>query len=238
MATKPPFRAFYFDCDSTLSSIEGVDELARLIPQELRQEILDLTEGAMDGRLPLAEVYQQRLQRLAPSRQRCEDLGQLYIEHLVPEAADVVSALLALGKQVGVISGGLEIPVRILAAHLGIPPENVRAVPLVFDDDGGYRDFDRSSPLWQNRGKVEVISALPPEQRPVLYLGDGVTDLEVKGTADLFVGFGGVAVRKTVKRQAEAWVEGPGLAPLLGIGLDVEEKRRLQEDPRFAGLIH
>ncbi len=237
MASQPPFRAFYFDCDSTLSSIEGVDKLAQLIPQEIRLEILDLTERAMDGRLPLAEVYERRLHRLAPSRQRCQDLGQLYVEHLVPEAADVVSALLALGKQVGVISGGLEIPVRILAAHLGIPQENVRAMPLLFDDDDGYRDFDRSSPLWRTRGKVEVIAALPPEQRPVLYVGDGVTDLEVKGTADLFVGFGGVAVRKTVKQQAEAWVEGPGLAPVLGIGLDVEEKRRLKEDPRFAGLI-
>ena len=237
MATQPPFRAFYFDCDSTLSSIEGVDELARLIPEEIRREILDLTERAMDGRLPLAEVYEKRLHRLAPSRQRCEDLGQLYIHNLVPEAADVVAALLLLGKQVGVISGGLEVPVRILAAHLGIPEHNVHAVPLLFDDDGGYRDLDRSSPLWRNRGKVEVLAALPAEQRPVLYLGDGVTDLEAVGTADLFVGFGGVAVRDAVVEGAEAWVEGPGLAAVLEIGLDVEEQRRLKEDPRFAGLI-
>jgi phosphoserine phosphatase len=127
--------------------------------------------------------------------------------------------------------------VRILAAHLGIPLANVHAVALLFDDDGGYRDFDRSSPLWRNRGKVEVLAALPAEQRPVLYVGDGVTDLESVGTADLFVGFGGVAVRDAVVAGAEAWVEGPGLAAVLEIGLDVEEKRQLESEPRFAGLI-
>ncbi len=93
----PPFRAFYFDCDSTLSTIEGVDELARIVPDELREELLALTQQAMDGKLPLANVYEARLGRLAPSRQLCEELGQLYTQNLVRGAADVVAALLALG---------------------------------------------------------------------------------------------------------------------------------------------
>ncbi|MGK0265650.1 MAG: hypothetical protein ACI8UD_004315, partial [Planctomycetota bacterium] len=34
----PPFAAVYFDCDSTLSSIEGVDELLQFADPELRKD--------------------------------------------------------------------------------------------------------------------------------------------------------------------------------------------------------
>ncbi len=234
MAATPPFNAFYFDCDSTLSAIEGVDELATFVPEQLRREILALTEQAMEGTLPLAEVYEGRLHRLAPSRKACEKLGQLYIENLVPGAEVAVAALQSLDKEVGVISGGFEIPVRILAKHLNIPENRVHAVPLLFDESGHYRDFDRSSPLWKNAGKVEVLAALPRTQRPVLYLGDGVTDLEAQGTVDLFVGFGGVAVREAVKRNAEAWVE--NLERVLALGLTQSERELLRDDDRFSGL--
>lgn len=233
----PPFNAFYFDCDSTLSAIEGVDELAGSIPESLRNEILALTEQAMDGTLPLSEVYEGRLRRLAPTRALCERLGQGYIDNLLPDTAEVVAALQSLGKQVGVVSGGFEIPVRILAAHLGIPETNVHAVPLLFDDAGNYRDFDRMSHLWQNGGKVEVLLRLPTSHRPVLYVGDGITDLETQGTVDLFVGFGGVATREPVRRQAEAWISGPGLSKVLEIGLTASERQQLERDARFADLL-
>ena len=233
----PPFNSFYFDCDSTLSAIEGVDELAGSIPEDLRLEILELTERAMDGTLPLSEVYEGRLHRLAPTRELCEALGQRYIDNLLPGTADVLAALQSLGKQIGVISGGFEIPVRILAAHLQIPAANVHAVPLLFDAEGNYRDFDRQCPLWRNGGKIDVFTELPASQRPVLYVGDGITDLETQGNVDLFVGFGGVATRERVKRDAEAWIDGPGLAPVLGIGLTDTEKRQLGRIPRFAALL-
>ena len=149
----------------------------------------------------------------------------------------MVAALLALGKEVGVISGGLEIPVGILAANLGIPASNVHAVPLIFDEQGDYRDFDHRAALWRNRGKVEVLAKLPPTHRPVLFVGDGITDLEAQGTVDLFVGFGGVALRSEVKERAEAWVEGPSLTAVLKIGLTAAEQRQLALDPRFAKLM-
>jgi len=47
-----------FDCDSTLSLIEGIDELGRLAGQE--SEIAALTKRTMDGDLPLESVYERR----------------------------------------------------------------------------------------------------------------------------------------------------------------------------------
>ena len=83
----------------------------------------------MDGLLPLAEVYAERLRLLAPRREQLDRIGELYVQHLVPHAREVVQALQHLGKHVGILSGGLLAPVQALARHLGIPLANVHAVP-------------------------------------------------------------------------------------------------------------
>ena len=62
----PPFAAVWFDCDSTLSAIEGVDELLQFVSPELRRDLAALTTQAMNGTLPLATVYVQRLASIAP----------------------------------------------------------------------------------------------------------------------------------------------------------------------------
>jgi phosphoserine phosphatase len=191
----------------------------------------------MNGTMPLAEIYETRLSRIAPQRDLLRRVGELYVERRVPQARDCVQALLALGKHVGIISGGLLMPVRHLAEFLGIPLVNVHAVEVSFSAGGDYLDFDHRSPLWQNGGKVEILRALPTEHRPVAFIGDGVTDLETQGTADLFIGFGGVAAREPVRRAAEAFVEGPSLAPILRHLLTATETARLASMPRFAVLL-
>jgi phosphoserine phosphatase len=231
------FRAVYFDCDSTLSAIEGVDELLDGVDPVLRAEIRQLTEQAMDGTRPLAEVYEQRLCLLAPRRAQLDRVGELYVERMVPHAREVVRALQSLGKHVGIVSGGLLVPVLHLAGHLGIAPANVHAVPLSFTADGRYVDFDRSSPLWRNGGKIVVLAALPPEHRPVAFVGDGITDLETKDHVDRFVGFGGVAARPVVRAGAEHFVTTPSLAGVLPFVLTAAEQERLRRDPDFTSLL-
>ncbi len=235
--TAPPFQSFYFDCDSTLSSIEGVDELTRDLSPELRTEILQLTHKAMEGSMPLAQVYEERLQVLAPDRDKLQQVGSFYIENVVTDAADTIAALQFLDKTVGIVSGGLRQPVAILAKHLGIADKYVHAVEVLFHDDGSYRDFDHQSPLWRNMGKIEVLQALPAEQRPVLFLGDGITDLETKDCVDLFVGFGGIVHRPAVAQAAPAFLKGPGLAGILQLGLSDEEQQRLRQQARFQHLL-
>jgi phosphoserine phosphatase len=233
----PPYAAVYFDCDSTLSSIEGVDELLQFADPALRADLVRLTEQAMNGQLPLAEVYETRLQRLAPRREQLDRIGALYVQKLVPDALRTVQALQFLGKHVGILSGGLLAPVQQIAAALGIPAANVHAVPLLFHADGRYRDFDHGSPLWRNGGKVEVIRALPAEHRPLAFVGDGATDLETQGTAERFVGFGGVVARPVVKDRAEVFAAGPSLATILPHVLTADELQRLATDPQFGPLL-
>jgi len=235
---QPPFAAVYFDCDSTLSAMEGVDELVSELPPDLQREMRELTQQAMDGTVPLGDVYDQRLRRIAPTRVQVDAVGRLYVERAVPDARGVVAALRHLGKHVGIVSGGLLPAVLELGAHLHIDAANVHAVPVLFTADGRYRGFDHRSPLWRNGGKVEVLGAVPKDHRPLVFVGDGATDLETQGrAADLFVGFGGVAVRERVQKEAGVWLATPSLAPLLHIVLTDAERARLQQQPRFADLL-
>lgn len=233
----PPFASVWFDCDSTLTEVEGIDELVRWSDPAARAEIAKWTEQAMAGETPLAAVYERRLRRLAPRREHVDRIGALYVERLVPDAAATVAALQFLGKRVGIVSGGLLPPVRAVAAALGIAADDVHAVAIAFTPDGAYAGFDASSPLARNQGKVELLKALPPSARPLAFVGDGITDAETRGTADRFVGFGGVVVREPVRARADAYAAGHSLAGVLPHLLTADELARLRGEPRFASLL-
>ncbi len=227
----PPFRSIYFDCDSTLSTLEGVDELGRFQTDEVAAQLRALTAEAMDGTSPLAEVYEKRLALLKPTRQQLDSIGTLYIKNLVPDVAMLIEALQSLGKTVGIISGGLLTPVQTLAEHLKIPAERVHAVGIEFDADGHYIDFDRACPLWKNGGKLEVLAEVPEAHRPLCFVGDGVTDLEAGDLADRFIGFGGVARREAVEAAAKFYFASESIAPLLQFVLSPSETETLRATP-------
>lgn len=217
MQPAPHFASVVFDCDSTLSALEGIDELCSVLPPEQAAEVVALTHAAMNGEVPLADVYAERLAIVRPSREDLAAVGRRYVERLVPGTADVVEALRAAGVAVTIVSGGLAPAVRVLAHALGIADDEVHAVDVVFDGAGGYVDFDHESPLWRNLGKVEVLAALRARRAPLLFVGDGVTDLEAKDVVDLFVGFGGVVARDAIRRGADVFVADADLGFVLDL---------------------
>ena len=211
-----------FDCDATLSQIEGIEELGR----ERRAEVEALTEAAMNGELPLEEVYGRRLALAQPSRTRVEQVGRMYIERLVPDTREVVEALMAEGIDVRVISSGVLPAVLIVARDLGIPDQNVAAVDLQFAPDGAYSGFDTDSPLAAAQGKLRIVKAWGDAlKRPVMLVGDGATDLEAKPAVDMFVAFAGVAARPKVMAGADAVITENSMAPVLALALDHEPQR-------------
>ena len=210
------FGTVVFDCDSTLSSIEGIDELA----SGRRAEIAALTDAAMDGQIPLEAVYGRRLALVRPSRAALAALGRRYAETLVPDARETVAVLRAEGVEVRVLSGGLRPAVAALAAELGVPDEMVAAVAVRFDAGGEYAGFDEASPLTRNGGKREVLAAwLAGAPRPAMLVGDGVTDLEARPAVDRFVAYTGVIARDPVVRAADVVVRSSSLAPVLALAL-------------------
>jgi phosphoserine phosphatase len=211
------FGTVIFDCDSTLSSIEGIEELAR----DHRAEIEAMTEEAMRGTVPLEDVYARRLQLVRPPRGRVMALGQRYIETLVPGTRETVATLRDAGVHVRIISGGLKQAVLIVARELGIEDSAVDAVDVYFGDDGAYSGFDVASPLAASGGKRIVIESWGEEvPRPIMLVGDGATDQEAQPAVDAFVAFAGVAFRPAVVAAADFVVRDRSLTPIIQLALD------------------
>lgn len=233
----PPYRGIFFDCDSTLASIEGIEALAADAPEAVRARIAELTAAAMEGRMPLEDAYGARLETIRPSRADVERIGELYVRHALPNGRELMDALHALDKAVFVVSGGLLAPVQHLAEHLGIPRKRAMAVDVHFEEDGSYAGFDSSSPLARAGGKLEVLSALRPQHGPLALVGDGATDLEAAPACARFIGFAGVEARQGVLAAADATSSQPDLASLLTLLCSPAEIARLASDPRHAALL-
>jgi len=204
------FNTVIFDCDSTLTAIEGIEELAH----GQREEITRLTELAMRGSVPLEQVYGHRLELIRPSRSDIAEVGRLYLRNLVPGARETIRALQADGVIVQILSGGLAPAVLIVARELGVPDSRVAAVGVHFREDGSYLGFDSDSPLARAGGKRTWIEAsgLP---RPRLLIGDGATDLEARPAVDCFAAYVGVVDRPEVSGVADVVLREPSLEAVL-----------------------
>ena len=232
-----------FDCDSTLSAIEGIDMLAKDPAQQV--EIEQLTDAAMNGECALEDVYERRLDLLKPSKADILSLAQSYMDQIVDGAKDVVSTLLNFGIEVYVVSGGLLEPVQLFARALGIDASHVRAVPIVYDelcqnwwskestsdDQVYYRTA--ASQLTQSRGKIDIIEELlEGKQGRSMLIGDGTSDLNAAQAVDSFVGFGGVVSRPAVQNQAPIFIHCASLLPILPLALGNARYRQLNEIDR------
>jgi len=224
---QPKFGAVCFDCDGTLTRIEGIDELARRSGRDA--EIAPLTAAAMEGTLSIEDVYARRLEIVRPDRDALEWLGERYVEELVDGAGETVAALHRLGKPVYVVSGGLLQPVTKLAEALAIAPDNVRAVTVHLDSAGRYLGFDTNSPLVRSDGKAEICRALATRYGPIAIVGDGVTDLAAQSSGAYVVGFGGVAHRKVMAEGADAFVADETLTATLDVLLTDAELHGVSE---------
>ena len=219
------YRTVVFDCDSTLSALEGIAELA----SDVRPEVDELTRAAMAGEVPLDEVYGRRLELIRPDRSDVEGLVPRYVEGLVDDAEATVTALRVAGVAVRIISGGLLPAVAGLAEHLGLDAGAVSAVPVRFDEAGGYAGFDDVGPA-RAGGKAEVIRAWRADglPEPVMFVGDGATDLEAAADVDLFVAYAGVVERPEVVAAAPVILRSRSLAPIvpLALGADAPDHDR------------
>lgn len=207
------FDIICFDCDSTLSEIEGIDVLAERAG--CGAEMAALTNAAMNGEVSLESVYAQRLNLIKPDRQAIDWLADLYIERRVSGVEDVFNELHSQGKHVHIISGGLKEAILPLAAKLNVAESHVHAVEVLFASNGDYLDFNQLSPLARNGGKAEVCQQLNRADLKLAMVGDGNTDMEAKKVGAFCIGFGGVVARDIVRDQADVFIESPNLQAVL-----------------------
>ncbi len=212
------FAAVAFDCDSTLSTIEGIDELARRAG--CFSQIEPLTAMAMDGRLTIDQVYGRRMDIVRPDHAALDWLAEVYIATMTLGADAAIATLQAAGVAVHIVSGGLRPAILPLAARLGIAEENVHAVGVTLTADGAYVDYDHASPLTLPDGKAMICRDLMTRYDSLALVGDGVTDVAAKAAGAFVIGYGGVVARDAVRVAADAFVTDAALTAVLPILLN------------------
>lgn len=241
------FDLIFFDCDSTLSTIEGIDELAKLKGKEGRVSIL--TDKAMNGDLDLSEVYGKRLKAIRPTLGQLKAVEERYAETIVEDALELVQCLHFIQKQVFIISGGLVDAVRGFGRKLGVPPENIRAVELEYNELSGewwrynephaqhqktYLEYVEG-PLTISSGKPQIINELSQGKHGRRFMiGDGSSDLATRPVVDLFVGYGGVVSREKVRSESDVFIACASLAPVAPLVAGIAGYERVRNTPHQA----
>jgi phosphoserine phosphatase len=221
MAQCPRFDAVCFDCDSTLTRIEGIDELARRAGREA--EIASLTEAAMNGAVSLEAVYAKRLALVRPDEVALAWLAERYAEEMVSGAAETITTLRRRGKAVYVVTSGLLQAVAVFARTLGLLPAQVHAVEVYLDAAGAYQGFDSSSPLCYSDGKAVICRRLAAVHSSIAIVGDGVTDLTAHESGAYVIGYGGVVQRYIMRQEADCYIAGPSLTATLPVLLSTKQ---------------
>jgi len=185
-----------FDFDSTLVSVEGLDELfARSLAAEPDREaqiqaFREVTDLGMAGAISAEESLERRLRILRADRELVGAVGHEIAEAVTPSVRRARSFFSDHRERIFVVSGGFEELILPTIDRLGLSPERLFAHRFTYDGEGRVTGLDPGTPLARG-GKSEAVRAIPPGEEGLWIIGDGATDLELRevGLADRFVAF-------------------------------------------------
>jgi D-3-phosphoglycerate dehydrogenase len=211
---------YVFDFDSTLVRIETLEVLADIalagVPDAaaIRAEVEALTDQAMAGDLPFGEALRRRLALLPLTRTHVAELASRILDEGTPSVRRNLRFFRENAGRIVILSGGFREIIAPLAAHLHVPAERVLCNDLIYDADGRVVGVDEANPLSQAGGKPTLIRSLDLPG-PVVMIGDGWTDAEVKleGVAHRFHAFTEIVRRDRVVAAADT--EAPSMDEFL-----------------------
>jgi phosphoserine phosphatase len=203
------FNSVVLDVDSTLSGVEGIDWLASLRGAAVEAWSGSLTARAMEGVIPIETVYAERMGVVRPTLSEIQELSAVYIDRVAAGARETLAELREHDVELVMVSGGLREAILPLAKELGVREERVHAVSVFFGRDGEYTGFDERSPLTRQNGKRTTVKEMDL-RGPVLAVGDGMTDCEIRSVVDSFAAFTGFMKRDPVIERADYVIENFG----------------------------
>lgn len=181
------FGLVAMDMDSTLITIECIDELADLAGR--KSEVGPITAAAMRGELDFAESLERRVALLAGLGE--DALERVYTERLAltPGAESMLAAMHDRGIRTLLVSGGFTYFTDRLRERLGL--DCARGTALEIEDGkitgrlvGEIVDAARKA-----RAMREVRDALGLATGRVLAIGDGANDLALMAEAGFSIAF-------------------------------------------------
>ncbi len=181
------FRLVAFDMDSTVITIECVDELGALAGR--KDEVTAITSAAMRGEAAFAESLRQRVALLAGLPQKA--LKQVYDERLqITEGLEPLMARLkGNGAMTLLVSGGFTYFTERLRKRLGFKRATSNTLEIV-----GRRLTGRiKGEIFDANGKAAVVrevrEALELRRDQVLAIGDGANDLPMMAEAGTSIAY-------------------------------------------------
>jgi phosphoserine phosphatase len=210
--TLADFSLVAMDMDSTLITIECIDEIADM--QGLKAEVSSITEAAMRGELDFSESLKRRVALLQGLP--VEALGRVYEERLrlSPGAEAMLEAVQAAGIKTLLVSGGFTFFTERLKTRLGLDYTHAN----VLEAEGGVltgRVVGGIVDAEEKRRTVERVCAelgVPPSR--AIVMGDGANDLKMMSVSGLSVAF---RAKPVVRAQADVALNFSGLDGVLNI---------------------
>ncbi|HEY3634606.1 MAG TPA: phosphoserine phosphatase SerB [Caldimonas sp.] len=221
------FGLIAFDMDSTLISIECVDEIADVVGK--KAEVAAITEAAMRGEI--ADYKESLRRRVALLRGvSVESLERVYDERLRlnPGAERLVAACKAAGLKTLLVSGGFTFFSDRVRDRLGI--DFTRSNVLEIEDgaltgrgiEGGVLTGRLVEQPWgdicdgaeKRRMLLETCAELALHPSHAIAVGDGANDLPMMGAAGLSVAY---HAKPTVRAAARVAIDEGGLDRLLEV---------------------
>ena len=204
------FKLLVMDMDSTLITIECIDEIADM--HGLKNEVAAITESAMRGELDFRESLTQRVALLKGLE--ASALQQVFDERLLLSlgAKELLSGAQAAGLRTVLVSGGFTFFTDRLRQQLTF--DVARANELEIKDDKlTGRVIGPIIDASEKRHTVEMqAQALGVPTSAAIVMGDGANDLEMMSVGGLSVAF---RAKPIVRAQADVALNFVGLDGVL-----------------------
>ena len=204
------FKLLVMDMDSTLITIECIDEIADI--HGLKNEVAAITEAAMRGELDFRESLTQRVALLKGLEATA--LQQVFDERLLLSlgAKELLTGAQAAGLRTVLVSGGFTFFTDRLRQQLTF--DIARANELEIKDDKlSGRVIGPIIDASEKRHTVEMqAQALGVPTTAAIVMGDGANDLEMMSVAGLSVAF---RAKPIVRAQADVALNFVGLDGVL-----------------------
>lgn len=208
------FGLLVMDMDSTLITIECIDEIADM--QGLKPQVSSITEAAMRGEIDFAESLSRRVSLLKGLDQSA--LQRVYDERLQlsPGAETLLAAVRAAGIKTLLVSGGFTFFTERLKLRLSLDYTAASTLEIVDGKLTGRVLGDivdaQGKADWLNRVRSELN--LAPTQ--VIVMGDGANDLKMMAEAGVSIAYRAKPVVREQASHALNQMGLDGILPLLG----------------------